>query len=98
VRQGRFFERLFDRAAPKRTVSLTVNSDLVAKAKEAGLNLSKISEEAITQVLVNYWRERIKAEIAEEMKAYDAYVAEHGSPTESLREYLAELETDQDAI
>jgi antitoxin CcdA len=98
VRQSQFLERLFDRTAAKRTVSLTLNSDLVAKAKEAGLNLSQISEKAVEQALLSYWRERIKAEIDQDMKAYDAFVAEHGSFADALREYLVEQEVDEDAI
>jgi antitoxin CcdA len=98
MRQSRFLERLFDHAAAKRTVSLTLNADLVAKAKEAGLNLSQISEEALAAALTGYWRERIKGEIGEEMKAYEAFVAEHGSFAEAVREFLAEQDTDQDAV
>ena len=55
MRQARFFDRLFDRTAAKRTVSLTLNSDLVAKAKEAALNLSEISERAVERALHSYW-------------------------------------------
>lgn len=98
MRQSRFLERVFDRAAPSRTVSLTINSDLVAKAKEAGLNLSQISEAAIAGKLIDYWRERIKAEIAEEMKEYEAFIAEHGSFAEAVREFLAEQDEDADAV
>jgi post-segregation antitoxin (ccd killing protein) len=97
MRQSRFLDRLFDRNAAKRTVSLTINADLVAKAKEAGLNLSQISEEALAAAVTAYWRERIKAEIAEDMKAYDAHIAEHGSFADAMREYLTEQEG-QDAV
>jgi post-segregation antitoxin (ccd killing protein) len=41
----------YDRGARKRTVSLTLNADLYAKPKGAGINLSKVAEEALAQAL-----------------------------------------------
>ena len=41
----------FDAGARKRTVSLTLNADLYAKAKDSGINLSKVAEEALAQAL-----------------------------------------------
>ena len=63
---------VFDPSAKKRTVSLTLNADLYAKAKAEGINASQVAEEALAQAL--------KARLSEK----------HGSPTEMLREYLAE--------
>lgn len=34
---------LFERKAPKQTVSITLNSDLYAKAKSMGINTSKVA-------------------------------------------------------
>jgi hypothetical protein len=36
---------LFDQNARRRTVSLTVNDDLYAKARAAGINASRVAEE-----------------------------------------------------
>jgi len=38
---------LFEPKAPKQTVSITLNSDLYAKAKSMGINASKVAEEAL---------------------------------------------------
>ncbi len=40
---------LHDLKAGKQTVSITLNSDLYAKAKSLGINASKVAEEAIAQ-------------------------------------------------
>ena len=42
---------LYDAGARKRTVSLTLNADLYAKAKGAGINVSKVAEAALAQAL-----------------------------------------------
>jgi post-segregation antitoxin (ccd killing protein) len=46
---------LYDAGARKRTVSVTLNSDLHAKAKDAGISLSRVAEEAIAQA----WARRL---------------------------------------
>ncbi len=80
----------FDRDAKKRTVSLTLNSDLYAKAKAQGINASQVAEEALAQALEARLLKKIRAEIERDMVACNAYIEKHGSPTEMLREYLAE--------
>jgi hypothetical protein len=34
--------------------------------------------------------EKVKAEIGQDLAAYNAYIEKHGSPAEMLRDYLAE--------
>lgn len=81
---------LFDATAKKRTVSLTLNADLYAKAKAQGINASQIAEEALAVALASRVSEKIKAEIRHDLDAYNTYVEKHGSPAEMLRDYLAE--------
>ena len=80
----------FDQTAKKRTVSLTLNSDLYAKAKAAGINASQVAEEALAQALNARLVEKVRAEIEKDLAACNAYIEKHGSPAEMLREYLAE--------
>jgi post-segregation antitoxin (ccd killing protein) len=68
---------LYDPTAKKRTVSLTLNSDLYAKTKEAGINASQVAEAALAAALTS-------------QRAENAYVEKHGSPAEMLRDYLSE--------
>lgn len=86
----------YDTAAPRRTVSLTINADLMAKAKAEGINASAIAERALAAELT----ERVRARLIEELKrgaeAYDAFVAEHGSFPEIVRAHL-EAEEEEEA-
>jgi hypothetical protein len=47
----------YDPDAPKRTVSLTVNSDLYARAKKLGLNASRIAEQALADATLGSGRQ-----------------------------------------
>jgi post-segregation antitoxin (ccd killing protein) len=80
----------YDPAAKKRTVSLTLNSDLYAKAKALGINMSQVAEAALAQALAASITEQARADIEKDMAACSAYIEKHGSPAEMLREYLAE--------
>ena len=73
---------LFDPAARKRTVSLTLNADLIEKARAVGLNLSRVAEAAITEEYRRVDRERWETEWREAVRWADAYVAAHGLPFE----------------
>lgn len=80
----------FDPTAKKRTVSLTLNGDLYAKAKAHGINASQVAEAALAEALVGRLTEKVRGEIEQDLTAYNAYVEKHGSPAEMLRDYLAE--------
>ena len=79
---------LYDLTAQKRTVSVTVNGDLYVKAKEAGLDVSGIVEAALVEGLKRKNKEAIRAEIAAEMAALNAFEAEHGSFADMVRKHL----------
>jgi len=80
---------LYDAHARKRTVSLTLNADLCAKARDAGINLSKVAEEALAQALSLRMAERLRAEIQRDLAAHDAFVERHGSFAAMVREHYA---------
>jgi post-segregation antitoxin (ccd killing protein) len=75
----------YDVAARKRTVSLTLNSDLYAKVRSAGMNASRIAEAALVQALKAREAEVLRVEIRQDMKALADYIAEHGDPAAELR-------------
>jgi antitoxin CcdA len=83
-------EAFFDRAARKKTVSLTLNADLYARAKAAGLNASRVAEDALARALAERATEQARLEIRQDLEACDAYVAEHGSPAELARAHFDE--------
>ncbi|MGH7091768.1 MAG: type II toxin-antitoxin system CcdA family antitoxin, partial [Stellaceae bacterium] len=79
----------FDHRARKRTVSLTLNGDLYAKAKAAGINASRVAETALAEALKTRRAEILSAEIRQDREALARYVAEHGDPAAELREMFA---------
>ena len=80
---------LYDAHSRKRTVSLTLNADLCAKARDAGINLSKVAEAALAQALSLRMAERLRAEIQSDLAAHEAFVEQHGSFAGMVREHYA---------
>lgn len=80
---------LYDEKAPRRAVNLSLNSDLLSKARACGLNLSGIAEEAIKLEVARVARERFEAEIRRSVEQHDAYLAEYGSFADAVRRSIA---------
>jgi post-segregation antitoxin (ccd killing protein) len=78
---------LFEPKAPKQTVSLTLNSDLYAKAKSAGINASKVAEEALASKYAELQSEAIRAELERGLAAVENYADQHGSFADLVREH-----------
>ena len=84
----------YDPGARKRTVSLTLNADLYAKAKSAGINLSKVAEQELAHELAKRLAEQIEADIRQDLDALNAFVEVHGSFGEMVREHYATADND----
>jgi post-segregation antitoxin (ccd killing protein) len=82
-------EPLFEPKAAKQTVSITLNSDLYAKAKSIGINTSKVAEEALAQEYAQRRSEVLLAEIRRDLAAVAAYAEQHGSFPDLVREHYA---------
>ena len=78
---------LFEPKAAKQTVSITLNSDLYAKAKSMGINTSKVAEEALAHEYAQRCSEALKAEFRRDLAAIDRYAEEHGSFADLVREH-----------
>ena len=76
---------LYDREAAKRPAQLQVNSDLLEKAHELGVDLATTLEEALALEVHRRQRETWLAENREAIKAYNEHVAEHGVFSAGLR-------------
>lgn len=77
----------YDRNAPKRTVSLTINSDLYAQAKSLGIKASQVAEEALAYEVARRKAEALEAEIRRDLEACNAYAERHGSFAEMVRDH-----------
>jgi antitoxin CcdA len=78
---------LFEPKAAKQTVSITLNSDLYAKAKGIGINTSKVAEKALAQEYAQRCSETLAAEIRQDLAAVERYAEEHGSFADLVREH-----------
>ncbi len=67
-----------DTKAPRRTVSVTINSDLMARARAAKINVSAVSEAALVAALDAKRREALREALRVEAEAYDRHVEQHG--------------------
>jgi post-segregation antitoxin (ccd killing protein) len=71
---------LYDVNARRKTVSVTMNADLVAKAAALGINISRTAETAVIQAFEAAEKARIREEIREAVRITDELVAQHGLP------------------
>ena len=78
-------EPLYAPKAPKQTVSITLNSDLYAKAKSVGINVSKVAEEAIASTYAALRAKALAEELRASLDAVSAYAEQHGSFPDSIR-------------
>ena len=66
---------LYDKNAPKRAVNLSVNSDLAAKAKNLGVNLSEALEGKLAELVAAHDRQKWREENAAAIEAYNDRVS-----------------------
>ena len=82
---GIYMLPLYDLNAPKKPTNLSINSDLLRKAKDLGINLSFALEQALTAQLkerqAQLWLAQHKAAI----DAYNQSVEENGVFSDGLR-------------
>ncbi|MGH8454235.1 MAG: type II toxin-antitoxin system CcdA family antitoxin, partial [Nevskiales bacterium] len=68
----------YDPHAPKKAANLSVNADLLGKAKDLDINLSATLEQALAEALKKKQRERWLAENHSAIEAYNQHVEAHG--------------------
>ena len=77
---------LFDSQACRKTVSLTINADLLEKARAAGINASRTAEAALELALTEHHREQLREEFAQDLRTWEDYVDKYGNPNDDWRE------------
>ena len=71
----------------RRGTNLTIDPVLVSEGKQAGLNLSKIAEDAIRLALRSKQQEQWLKENAEAIAAYNRRIEENGVFSDGLRQF-----------
>lgn len=78
---------IYDVTAPKRSANLTVNADLLRRARELGLNVSAILEAALVEAVRSGAQARWRTENLEAIEAYNRQVEREGCFGDGLRSF-----------
>lgn len=78
---------IYDHSAPKKPTNLSLNSDLLKKARELEINLSSSLEEALEGIVRRRLGERWLAENREAIASYNEHVEAHGVFSDGLRSF-----------
>ena len=73
--------------APRRATNLTLSAEATRRAKEYGLNISRIAEDAIVEAVRRHEGELWKQRNAEAIRSYNEWVAEEGLPFARFRQF-----------
>jgi len=79
--------QFYDSKAPKKPTNLSINSDLLLKAREWKINLSATLERALAQQLRQSEREKWKSENKEAIEALNELAEKHGLFSDSFRDF-----------
>jgi antitoxin CcdA len=76
-----------DRTLAKRPTNVSIRSDLLDAAREAGLNLSATLERALAEELASVRCARWREENREAITAYNDHVDKHGTFSDGVRSF-----------
>ena len=72
---------------PKLATNVSVRSDLLTAAREAGVNLSATLERALTEVLAEVKRKNWREDNRDAIAAYNEHVERHGTFSDDVRSF-----------
>ena len=76
---------LCDPKARKRAVNVSINSDLLRRAREMSINVSRALEAELERILREERARRWKEDNREAMEAFNRWIEEHGVFSDRLR-------------
>jgi antitoxin CcdA len=79
--------RTYDQLAPRKPTNLSVNEDLLARARAHNINLSATLEQALIEALRRKERDAWLAENQAAIERYNERIAEHGAFSDTLRSF-----------
>jgi len=77
----------YDTSAPKKSTNLSINSDLLRKAKALHLNLSKALEQRLIEILLEAKRSEWREENRDAIEAYNRRIETGGLFSDGLRRF-----------
>ena len=78
---------LFNQKAPKKSTNLSINSDLLLRAKQNKINLSKALEQRLIELLLEEKRCKWKEGNREAIEAYNRRIEITGVFSDNLRKF-----------
>jgi antitoxin CcdA len=75
----------YDDTAPKKPTNLSINSDLLKRARELNVNLSSTLEQALEEIVKMRLREQWLTENQAAISNYNEYVDAHGVFSDNFR-------------
>ena len=78
---------IYDESAPKKATNLSVNSDLLNKAKKMKINLSATFENALTELIKEKQKEQWIQSNKASIKAYNKHVDKNGVFSKNVRSF-----------
>ena len=80
-------QQIYDKTAPKKATNLSVNSDLLMKARSLKINLSSTLEHALVADVRKAEREKWQIENREAIKALNELAENNGLFSDSYRDF-----------
>ena len=78
---------VFDQAAPKKSVNLSINADLLQQAKRLNINLSQTLEQHLAEIIRQAQRRLWLAENQSALDEYNRRIEKHGTFSDGLRRF-----------
>ena len=78
---------LYNLNAPKKPTNLTINSDLLTKAKELKINISSVLENALAEKVKQTKRDTWLQENSESIVAYNNHISDFGIFSDDVRTF-----------
>ncbi len=78
---------LYNRNAPKKPTNLTINSDLLIKAKELKINISSVLEQALAERLKQTQKDEWLQENSESIASYNEHIEQFGVFSDTVRTF-----------
>ena len=78
---------LYNLNAPKKPTNLTINSDLLSKAKELKINISSVLEHALAERVTQSERDTWLKENEDSISSYNEHVSNFGVFSDGIRTF-----------
>ena len=78
---------LYNRNAPKKPTNLTINSDLLIKAKELKINISSVLEQALAERLKQTQKDEWLQENSDSIASYNEHIEQFGVFSDTVRTF-----------